>query len=603
VSQSNPTGGTKPDGAGAPTTNGSRATRLYCAHAAELIDLNRFHPNAVDALASMDGKVVEVKALVNRRVLTSDQVPSSDAAALWATKKGKPNLLFEAVDKKTKVTSAQLDLTLNHGVDPFSSYSLSTIMKTNHPWATEVERWARDVATVHRSGRHTSKVIKIEAHFLVAKFGALPADLTALPKPTTASEAETVRTVERWDAQAWQAARNGHNGERKLAITWASEIEPEPVDWLWVDITTHNTASVDPFLIEDIASVARGRTWVPPEVETDGRIPCGMMAIAAGREGTGKSSFGIWLAARVTRGTLPGAHFGIPRRVFYLATEDSWKHTLAPRLIAAGADMAMLGKVDVVAQEQSTVTLSLPDDVDALAQCIAEHEVALVVIDPLMSTLGAGLSSNDSRDVRTALEPIAAMAEKTGTAVVGIAHFNKSTGVDPLSRITGSGAFKDLPRAVMVFARNADNEHVFTQQKNSCGRLDLPSLTYTITPEVVQTPKGPTSTGKFTFTEVAEQTVDDVLAGERRQGQRAPSPAMTFLVAYITEHADEPTGEVSAADVIAAGAAEGFTESQIVDARYNSRDPRIGTRRVGFGSEGGSLWRIETEGRRTQRRR
>ena len=574
------------------------ATRINCAHAAELIDTAKLPEHAVAALASMDGKVVNVNTLVRRRFLDAVRVPSVLDSSSWAAKNGKPD---PTVSSKV-ITRAQLDLALTHGVAPFTAYSLSTILATGHPWTSEVEKWARDVAAVHRGSRYprNGKAIKVEAHFLVTKFGATAAEVRALPQPTTASEADTVRIVEQWDAQEWQAARNGgRSGERRLAITWASEIEPEPVDWLWVDITARN-AGMDPFVVDDIASVAPGRTWEPPEVETDGRIPCGMIAIAAGREGTGKSSFGIWLSARVTRGTLPGSLYGTPRRVFYLATEDSWKHTLAPRLIAAGADMKMIGRVEVVTQDRSNVTLSLPDDVELLTHSITEHGVSLVVIDPLMSTLGSGLDANASRDVRAALEPIAAMAERTGAAVVGIAHFNKSTGVDALSRITGSGAFKDVPRAVLVFARDGD-EHVFTQQKNSCGRLDLPSLTYTITPEVVRTPKGPTSTGKFTFTGVADRTVDEMLADERRQGRRR-SPVTTFLVDYITQHADRQTGEVSAADVIAAGEAAGFTEGQITDARYNSREPRITTRRVGFGGEGGSLWRIEADDRRRQRR-
>jgi hypothetical protein len=57
----------------------------------------------------------------------------------------------------------------------------------------------------------------------------------------------------------------------------------------------------------------------------------------AGREGTGKSSFAIWLTAQVTRGTLPGS---LTRRgVIYIAVEDSWKFTIVPRLMAAGADL------------------------------------------------------------------------------------------------------------------------------------------------------------------------------------------------------------------------------------------------------------------------
>ncbi|MDV3124673.1 AAA family ATPase [Mycobacterium sp. 21AC1] len=391
-----------------------------------------------------------------------------------------------------------------------------------------------------------------------------------------------------------------HAGGRALRITWACEIEPEPVVWLWVDISTRNSAGLapegtsapDPFSIEDIACVAPGHPWSPPEVETDGRIACGMVSIAAGREGSGKSSFGIWLAAKITRGTLPGAHYGVPKRVYYLATEDSWKHTLVPRLMAAGADLTKIARVEVAVTEHSTVTLSLPDDVDLLTQSIKDNDVALIVIDPLMSTMGAGLDTNGTRDVRTALEPLAAMADQTGAAVVAIAHFNKATGLDSLTRISGSGAFKDVARAVMVFANGEDDERVFTEPKNSVGRTDLPSLVYKITGAVVDTPKGKTSTGKFTFTGVAERSVDDMLAEQRGGGHRS-SPVREFLVDYITEHADEKTGEVDAAEVIAAAEGEGFTARQITDARGRCTDPKISTRSEGYGKDKRHIWKAE----------
>lgn len=387
-------------------------------------------------------------------------------------------------------------------------------------------------------------------------------------------------------------------GRRGLRITWASEIEPEPVPWLWVDVSARNIwspdsprgASPDPFDVEDIACIAPGHEWSPPEVETDGRIACGMVSIAAGREGSGKSSFGIWLTAKITCGALPGAHYGTPKRVFYLATEDSWKHTLVPRLIAAGADMSKIGRVEVVVQEGATVTLSLPDDTELLTQEIGNHDVALVVIDPLMSTMGAGLDTNGTRDVRTALEPLAAMADRTGASVVAIAHFNKATGLDSLSRISGSGAFKDVARAVMVFA-TAGDERVFTQPKNSVGRSDLPSLNYEIRQAVVDTPTGKTSTAVFRFTGIAERSVDDVLDDERGRGRRK-SQVMTFLVDYLTEHADTQTGEVDATEVIAAGEARGHTRKQIIDARSRSTDPEIGTRKEGFGKDARNFWTI-----------
>ncbi|CAN3128606.1 AAA family ATPase [Mycobacterium sp. smrl_JER01] len=421
-------------------------------------------------------------------------------------------------------------------------------------------------------------------------------DTSALGFGDPVAEGEPGRTDSA--TQPGQAA-----GQRALRVTWACEIEPEPVVWLWVDISMRNTAGLapegttapDPFSVVDIACVVPGHTWTPPEVETNGRIACGMVSIAAGREGSGKSSFGIWLASKVTRGTLPGAHYGVPKHVYYLATEDSWKHTLVPRLMAAGADLTKIARVEVKVNEGATVTISLPDDVDLLTRSIIDHDVALVVVDPLMSTLGSGLDANASRDVRTALEPLAAMADHTGASVVAIAHFNKATGLDSLSRITGSGAFKDVARAVMVFADGGD-ERVFTQPKNSVGRNDLPSLAYKISGEVVDTPKGKTSTGKFTFTGLADRTVDDMLHDERKRG-RGKSDVTAFLVDYLTEHADEQTGEVAAADVITAAEGKGFTENQIKHARRRCADPKISTRREGFGDGGKTFWKIERQTR------
>jgi AAA domain/Toprim-like len=130
---------------------------------------------------------------------------------------------------------------------------------------------------------------------------------------------------------------------RRARITWANDIEPEPVVYAW-------------------------------EAEGDeGRIPAGSLSVAAGREGTGKSSFGIWGAAHLSRGTLPGSFYGTPRPVFYVAVEDSWKHTLVPRLIAAGADLSKVGRFEAVSVNDDELTLSLPHDNALLENEIREH--------------------------------------------------------------------------------------------------------------------------------------------------------------------------------------------------------------------------------------
>lgn len=341
---------------------------------------------------------------------------------------------------------------------------------------------------------------------------------------------------------------------RRARVTWASRIEPEPVVWAW-------------------------------ETDGVGRIPSGSLSIAAGREGTGKSSFGIWLAAHITKGTLPGAYYGIPRRVFYVAVEDSWKHTLVPRLIAAGADLSMVGRFEVIAYDEDELTLSLPTDNLLLEREVRHHEVALVVIDPLMSVIGEKIDTHREREVRSALDPLAKMADRSDSIFLGIAHFNKGGGSDAASLITGSGAFKNVPRSVFGFARDESDEsgaRVMSQVKNSLGRDDLPSLAYTIESTEVETKKGIAVTGQFTFTGESDRSVADIIRDSRRDPEdvEEAKDAASWIHGYL----EDAGGEAPSKDVIAAGKAVGYSASTLKNARRKVAD----TQRAGF--ESGSAW-------------
>lgn len=341
---------------------------------------------------------------------------------------------------------------------------------------------------------------------------------------------------------------------RSLRLTRASEIEPEPVVWAWLD-------------------------------EGEGRIPAGALSVAAGREGTGKSSFGMWMAAQITRGLLPGNFYGRPRAVFYVAVEDSWKQTIVPRLIGAGADLDLVYRVEAVEAEYGETTLSLPQDNSLMEKAIAEHDVALVVLDPLMSCIGKGIDTHRERDVRTALDPLARMADRTGAVLLGIAHFNKGSGTDPASLITGSGAFKNVPRAVFGFARDDDNEcRVMTQAKNSLGRADLPSLTYNILSTEVPTRTGIAYVGRFVFTGQSSRSVDEILAAgyETDRGER--DDAAEWLRGYLMDQG----GEAPAKDVKKAAAADDISERTLQRAM---RKAGVVSARAGFGK--GAVWRIE----------
>lgn len=341
---------------------------------------------------------------------------------------------------------------------------------------------------------------------------------------------------------------------RRARITWASQIEPEPVVWAW-------------------------------ETDNVGRIPSGSLSIAAGREGTGKSSFGIWKAAHITKGTLPGAYFGTPRRVFYVAVEDSWKYTLVPRLMAAGADLSMIGRFEVVSMDEDELTLSLPADNALLEREVRRHEVALVVIDPLMSVIGEKIDTHREREVRSALDPLAKIADRTNSIFLGIAHFNKGGGSDAASLITGSGAFKNVPRTVFGFARDESDEsgsRVMSQVKNSLGRDDLPSLSYVIESAEVQTKKGVALTGRFTFTGESDRTVAEILRDSRRDPDDMEEAK--DAASWIREYLASMGGEAPAKDVLAAGKAIGYTEKTLKNARRKVAST------VKSGNTTGSAW-------------
>lgn len=329
---------------------------------------------------------------------------------------------------------------------------------------------------------------------------------------------------------------------RRIKLTPAAAIEPEPVIWAW-----------------------------EPE-QGAGRIPAGALTLAAGREGTGKSSFGIWLAARLSRGELPGTFHGRPRNVLYAAVEDSWSRTLVPRLIAADADLERVYRVDVETtrfEDGRLITgetmICLPADIDPLERAIDEYDVAALIVDPLMSTLGSRVDAHRSQDVRQALEPLVRMAERTRALTLGIAHFNKGSSTDASQLITGSGAFKDLARAVIAFARDGEgDEQVMTQTKNSLGRLDLPSLAYRIEGYDVPTRKGMANVGRLTFTGISQRTVQDTLSAP---ADREELSELEEASAWLRSYLFDAGGESSAGDVIRAGEKDGIAKRTLQRAR------------------------------------
>nr|WP_246865580.1 AAA family ATPase [Cryobacterium sp. BB307] len=290
---------------------------------------------------------------------------------------------------------------------------------------------------------------------------------------------------------------------RSLQLTPASAIKPRPVVWLW-----------------------------------DGRLALGTLALLAGREGIGKSTGAYWIAARVTRGELPGESHGKPRGVLIAATEDSWEHTIVPRLMAAQADLDRVFRVEVRTADDIHLGLSLPHDLRALEDAALQTDSGLLLLDPLMSRLGEQDTHKDS-EVRIALEPLVALADRTGMAMLGIMHHNKSGSTDPLQLVMGSKAFTAVARSVHTVVIDPDDDteqrKLFGTPKNNLGRTDLPTLTFTIVSTPVDTDEGTACTGRLVWGADLEESIGSVMgrAGEGTD-KTATGEAADWLLDFLT---------------------------------------------------------------------
>lgn len=304
---------------------------------------------------------------------------------------------------------------------------------------------------------------------------------------------------------------------RQLVLTPASKIRIRRVRWMW-DTTPDGAAPT-----------------------SHGRVPMNSLSIAAGGPGLGKSQFGIWMTAHITKGTLPGELYGKPRSVIYAATEDSWSYTIAPRLVASGADMERVFRVDVQDDEHPHARLTLPSDISLLGSAAELYSVALVVADPLLSLIDSSINDYRAAEVRSALEPLVAAADKHGFTVLGLAHFTKAGGADPLSRIAGSGAFGQLIRSLIAFAQQetdeGETEFVLSLEKNNLGRLGLPSFSYTIAPVTIDTDEGPTYVSRFVLGPESTTSVREVMRteGQPDGGGTEREEAAAWLMDYLSD--------------------------------------------------------------------
>ena len=188
----------------------------------------------------------------------------------------------------------------------------------------------------------------------------------------------------------------------------------------------------------------------------DGRVALGALSLFVGDPGLGKTTAAVEVAARVSKGDLPGDLHGRPVPVLIATAEDALT-VLRARLEAASAD---LNKVSFVVMQRDGLagSITLPDDVPELQRRVEQERARLVIIDPIMGHLSGKVDSHRDASLRRALAPLCRMAEATDAAVIGIAHLNKSQVADLIRRVGGSVALSAAARSVLLLTRDPDDD-------------------------------------------------------------------------------------------------------------------------------------------------
>jgi putative DNA primase/helicase len=286
-----------------------------------------------------------------------------------------------------------------------------------------------------------------------------------------------------------------------VMLTRASDIIPEAIKWLW-----------------------------------PGWLPQGKLTLLAGSPGTGKTTLALSLAAAVSRGgTWPdGTTCNRIGDVLVWSGEDDPADTLAPRLIAAGANLERVHIVSGRTDEHGEIQPFDPScDIPLLAERLAEMGGAvMMIVDPIVSAISG--DAHRANDVRRNLQALVDMAGSYGCAVLGISHFAKGTkGTSPAERVIGSQAFVALARMVLVAGKDEAAERRILARAKSNIAPDDGGVSYTL--EQVET--NGIEASRVVWGEMIEGTAREILGDveqddEEKTGQ---DEAQEFLASILSD--------------------------------------------------------------------
>lgn len=197
-----------------------------------------------------------------------------------------------------------------------------------------------------------------------------------------------------------------------------------------------------------MVSAAEADDYDPPVWLVDGFVPLAQLVLIYGDGGVGKTSVVSWLAAHATRRGL---------RVGVVAIEEPFA-LFAARVALGGGDRANLFAPDTTA-----LALKFREHEAWIEMCIRENELNVLYFDSIRTHFSTARGENEAISARANLEPLVALAQRTGCAIVGTFHENRA------GAFMGSAEMRNVPRVLIEAKRNAADDLVLRAVKCNFG--------------------------------------------------------------------------------------------------------------------------------------
>ena len=323
-----------------------------------------------------------------------------------------------------------------------------------------------------------------------------------------------------------QAVSADADTEDTMFLEWATDIKPETLEWLWPS-----------------------------------RIPIGKLTLFVGHPDVGKGMATIDIAARTSTGRdwPDGVNTIPPSQCIIVSSEDAAGDTLVPRLMAAEADLKKIAIHRLMKTKGGEDrAFSLDKDLPALRNNLEKHpNIKLVVIDPLFNHLGT-LKGNVEQEMRSALTPLASLAEQFKVAIILVTHFNKNVAAEAIQRVGGAQAVVGSVRVAWLFAKSKDDEDqrsMISLKANITDAKSKGGLDYDTVPVNVIIDGKPTEVGRISWGKTTHQSAANAMSTDpNNAGLTKIEKAKLWLTKFLAS--GEP---MQASHVQDAGLLAGFT--------------------------------------------